>query len=65
VTPLPPATNQPPSEDNGTHGGVNRNPAALRQVEQFLLQDRIVPTCMMDSTPVACDCDPDGGGVCD
>ena len=64
-TPLPPPTNQPPSEDNGTHGGVNRNPAALRQVEQFLLQDRIVPTCMMDSTPVACDCDPDGGGVCD
>ncbi|MDQ3365801.1 MAG: hypothetical protein M3680_10280 [Myxococcota bacterium] len=30
--PLPLATNVPPVRDNGTHPGVNRNPAALRQV---------------------------------
>ena len=36
-TPLPSDTNIPPAEDNGTHSGVNRNPSALRQVEQFLL----------------------------
>ncbi len=64
-TPLPPAGNKPPSEDNGTHSGVNRNPAVLRQVEQFLLFDQIVGTCKDGDEVVACDCAPDGGGVCD
>lgn len=64
-TPMPPDTNQPPSEDNGTHSGVNRNPAAMRQVQEFLLQNRIVPTCKDGEDIVACDCNPDGGGVCD
>ena len=45
-TPLPPDTNMPPSEDNGTHSGVNRNPSALRQVEAFLLgSQQVIQTC--------------------
>ena len=64
-TPFPPDTNQPPSEDNGTHSGVNRNPAALRQVEQFLLQNQVVNECKSGVDVVPCNCNPDGGGVCD
>jgi hypothetical protein len=54
-SPMPSDFNIPPAEDNGTHGGVNRRPAALRQVEQFLLHDQIIQTCG-NGTPVPCDC---------
>ncbi len=54
-TPLPPDTNVPPINDNGTHSGVNRNPSALRQVEDFLIGDSVIQTCG-GSTPAACDC---------
>ena len=54
-TPLPSDFNLPPTKDNGTHSGVNRNPSALRQVEAFLLQNQIVQTCG-GATPTACDC---------
>ncbi|HEX5061121.1 MAG TPA: hypothetical protein VFV99_17265 [Kofleriaceae bacterium] len=54
-SPLPSDYNIPPSSDNGTHSGVNRNPSALRQVQAFLLQDTIVQTCG-GATPAACDC---------
>jgi len=64
-TPFPPDTNKPPSEDNGTHSGVNRNPAALRQVQQFLLQNKVVGECKNGNEIVACNCNADGGGVCD
>jgi hypothetical protein len=64
-TPLPPDTNNPPAEDNGTHSGVNRNPSALRMVEDFLLHDQIVPECKSGQDVVSCNCNPDGGGVCD
>jgi len=60
-TPLPPETNVPPTSDNGTHSGVNRNPSALRQVEKFLLQNTVVQTCGGDS-PAPCDC---STGACD
>jgi hypothetical protein len=60
-TPLPSDLNIPPSNDNGTHSGVNRNPSALRQVYQFLLQDGVVQTCG-GSTPAPCDC---STGACD
>jgi pimeloyl-ACP methyl ester carboxylesterase len=60
-TPLPSDLNIPPANDNGTHSGVNRNPSALRQVYQFLLQDGVVQTCG-GSTPAACDC---ATGACD
>lgn len=60
-TPMPSDFNIPPASDNGTHGGVNRNPSALRQVEQFLLQSGIVQTCG-GSTPAPCDC---ATGACD
>jgi hypothetical protein len=59
--PVPSDYNIPPAEDNGTHSGVNRNPSALRQVEQFLLQDQIIQTCG-GATPAACDC---ATGACD
>ncbi|HSN29927.1 MAG TPA: hypothetical protein VLT45_26750 [Kofleriaceae bacterium] len=58
--PLPPETNVPPSQDNGTHSGINRKPAALRSVEKFLLEDTIVQTCGQGSdgsgASAPCDC---------
>jgi hypothetical protein len=60
--PLPAETNEPPREDNGTHSGVNRNPANLRQVEQFLLQDSVVNECKLANAVAACDCTT---GACD
>ena len=60
--PLPPDTNVPPSADNGTHSGVNRNQSALRQVFEFLLQQQqVVQTCG-GTTPAPCDC---STGACD
>ncbi|MEJ7597923.1 MAG: hypothetical protein WKG01_08455 [Kofleriaceae bacterium] len=54
--PLPLDTNVPPATDNGTHSGVNRNPAALRQVKSFLLQNTVVGECKLNSTAAPCDC---------
>jgi hypothetical protein len=58
-TPLPPDTNIPPAEDNGTHSGINRKPAALRMVEAFLLNAQAAKqTCFAadHTTPAPCDC---------
>lgn len=60
--PLPPMTNVPPLDDNGTHGGVNGRQAILRQVEQFFFDGYIVNTCFTDGDPVPCDC---ATGACD
>jgi hypothetical protein len=57
-TPLPPDNNIPPAVDNGTHSGINEKPAALREVQAFLLgSQQVLQTCY-DATmqPVACDC---------
>ncbi len=62
-TPMPPDTNQPPSEDNGTHSGINKKQSALRQVEQFLLQNQVVSECKVNNQPVPCDCAV--AGACD
>jgi hypothetical protein len=62
-TPLPPDTNQPPSEDNGTHSGINKKQSAIRQVEQFLLQNQVVSECKVNNQPVPCDCAV--AGACD
>ena len=62
-TPLPPDTNQPPSADNGTHSGINKKPPALRQVEQFLLQNQVVDECKVNGQPAPCDCAV--AGACD
>lgn len=62
-TPLPPDTNQPPSEDNGTHSGINKKPPALRQIKQFLFQNQVVDECKVGGVPVACDCAV--AGACD
>ncbi len=68
-TPLPPDTNVPPSTDNGTHSGINKKPAALRFVHDFLYQNTstdptgvIVPECLVGGQPAACDC---ATGACD
>lgn len=62
-TPLPPDTNQPPSEDNGTHSGINKKPPALRQVQQFLFANQVVNECKVNDQPVPCDCAV--AGACD
>jgi hypothetical protein len=59
--PMPSDLNLTPTVENGTHSGVNKNPAALRAVEQFLLHDQIVQTCG-GATPAPCDCTT---GACD
>ncbi len=58
-----PLTNVPPSEDNGTHSGVNGNPAVLRQVIGFLREGQVVHECRDgEGAPVPCDCTT---GACD
>ena len=64
-TPLPGDFNIPPAVDNGTHSGINRKAAALREVEAFILKDQVaVQTCFASDgvTPAACDC---ATGACD
>jgi hypothetical protein len=61
-TPLPLDTNIPPVEDNGTHSGINRKPAVLRQVEQFLIQNQVVNECKLNNVAAPCDC---STGACD
>ncbi len=61
-TPLPPNTNVPPATDNGTHSGINQKPAALRYVEQFLLQNTLTQQCLVNGAPAPCDC---ATGACD
>jgi hypothetical protein len=59
-TPLPPDTNLPPAQDNGTHAGINQKPAALRMVEHFLLApQQAFDGCALAATPdvpAPCDC---------
>jgi len=56
-TPLPPETNVPPAKDNGTHGGINRKPAALRMMQSFLLPpQQATDGCKLASSPAPCDC---------
>jgi hypothetical protein len=61
-TPMPADSNIPPKDDNGTHSGVNKNPANLRQVEKFLLQGVVVDECKLGSATAPCDCTT---GACD
>ena len=55
-SPLPPDTNQPPSEDNGTHSGINKTPPPLRQVKDFLFNNQVLDECKVNDAPVPCDC---------
>jgi hypothetical protein len=55
--PAVPETNVPPAEDNGTHSGVNENPAVLRQVIGFVLDGEVVHECRdAAGDPAPCDC---------
>lgn len=61
-TPMPPASNLPPDEDNGTHGGINTRGAVVRQVGRFLLEGTIAHECKDGEVAVPCDCTT---GACD
>ena len=49
-------TNVPPSGDNGTHSGVNKRPALLRMIENFLIDGKLEATCKLNNVAVPCDC---------
>ncbi|HTE52991.1 MAG TPA: hypothetical protein VK698_19195 [Kofleriaceae bacterium] len=51
-----PSTNVPPADDNGTHSGVNSNPAVLREVVGFLTEGQVRNECRQGDQPAACDC---------
>jgi hypothetical protein len=55
--PQPNETNQPRA-DNGTHSGVNRRPAVMRQLQKFLLGAPQAPSqeCRLAAAPAPCDC---------
>ncbi|MBA2542163.1 MAG: hypothetical protein H0V17_21160 [Deltaproteobacteria bacterium] len=62
-TPMPFDSNIPPIEDNGTHSGINKKPAPMRQVEQFLISTgMVVDECKVNATAAPCDC---ATGACD
>ena len=60
--PVSTTNNVPPSDDNGTHSGVNGRQAVLDQVEHFFFEREVVNTCGPAGDPVACDC---STGACD
>jgi hypothetical protein len=61
--PLPPDSNTPPEEDNGTHANVHERAAVLRQIEEFLYNGTVSDQCFDGgSNVVACDC---ATGACD
>ncbi|HWU87840.1 MAG TPA: hypothetical protein VN253_11220, partial [Kofleriaceae bacterium] len=54
--PQPYDTNQP-QDDNGTHSEINKRPAPMRQVEQFLLPPFTASNqCRLGGQPAPCDC---------
>jgi pimeloyl-ACP methyl ester carboxylesterase len=56
-TPMPFDSNIPPIEDNGTHSGINKLPAPMRQVEQFLISSgQVVDECKINEQAAPCDC---------
>ena len=61
-TPLPPETNVPPAQDNGTHSGINKKPAALRFAEGFIIDKQLTNQCLVGGQPAPCDC---STGACD
>jgi hypothetical protein len=63
--PLPPMTNVPPEEDNGTHLRVNFLRAPARQIQHFAETGVVRPSCFLGEAPeepVPCDCTT---GACD
>ncbi|MBK9070872.1 MAG: hypothetical protein IPL79_07730 [Myxococcales bacterium] len=55
-TPLPSLQNIPPSDDNGTHGGIHGWAALLDQIEEFTMQGVINNYCTADGLPAPCLC---------
>jgi hypothetical protein len=62
-TPMPFDSNIPPIEDNGTHSGINKKPAAMRSVREFLIDSgKAIDACKLDTQLAPCDC---STGACD
>lgn len=62
-TPMPFDTNIPPIEDNGTHSGINKKPAAMRSVREFLIDSgKAMDACKVNAELAPCDC---STGACD
>lgn len=55
-------TNQPPTNDNGTHGDINVKRAVIDQMRSFLIDGTVVNTCTVGQGEVMCDCTT---GACD
>jgi hypothetical protein len=55
-TPLPSQFNTPPADDNGTHGGVHKRPAVLREIEDFLYNGVVSDQCFAQAVAAECDC---------
>jgi hypothetical protein len=55
-TPLPSQFNTPPAEDNGTHSGVHKRPAVLREIHDFLYDGVVADQCFADTVAAECDC---------
>ncbi len=60
--PVATLNNVPPTEDNGTHAGVNERQAVLDQLDHFFRQREIINTCGETASPAVCDC---STGACD
>jgi hypothetical protein len=60
--PLPPLSNVPPEDDNGTHLRVNFLRAPARQLQHFAETGVVRPSCFLDDEAVPCDCPT---GACD
>jgi hypothetical protein len=59
--PLPSEHNTPPEDDNGTHAGVHKRAAVLRQIETFLYDGVVVNQCSSGASVAPCDC---AAGAC-
>jgi hypothetical protein len=54
--PLPGAFNVAPTDDNGTHSGVNERQAILSMMFKFFTDGLLVHGCALEGTPAPCDC---------
>jgi hypothetical protein len=55
LEPAPPGGNLTPV-DNGTHGSLRYRDTAIEQIRGFYDSGEILPACVVDGAPVACDC---------
>ena len=56
LEPVPPLTNSPAPDDNGTHGSLRKRAAANEMIKTFFETGEIVQTCQVGGAPAPCDC---------